>query len=79
MSDEITDLREANGEIIIKIYDDYLSWMFDNYVSMEIFRYTFCFMMFVVIPITGFGIYRWYWWSLYQNIYVPPNRIEQWW
>jgi hypothetical protein len=72
----MTDLRQQNGEIIFGYYDDYASWFFDNYVFMQFFRFSFCMIFFIVLPATGFGLYRWYWWSLYQNIYVPPNRIE---
>jgi hypothetical protein len=72
------DQRKSQGQIIFKYYDDNLSWIVDNYISMEIIRFTICFYLFILIPCTGFGLYRWYWWSLMQNIWVPPNRIEPW-
>ena len=71
-----TDTRIANGEMVFGWYDDYFSWLFDNYVFMEWFRFNFCMTFFIILPFTGFIIYRWYWWSLYKNIYIPPNRIE---
>jgi hypothetical protein len=61
----MTDTRKENGEIIFGWYDDYISWAIDNYVFMEFFRFTFCLISFIVLPVAGFGIYRWYWWSLY--------------
>ena len=72
----VVDPRITNGEIIFPVYDNYLSWMFDNYAFMEVFRFSLCLFFFIILPSSAFGAYRLYWWSLEENIYIPPNRIE---
>ena len=54
-------------------YDDNIAWLIDNDLFMESFRQTFILVWCWLIPLAAYGTYRWYWWSLSKNIYVPPR------
>ena len=52
-------------------YDNEYKWLFDNRVYRDIMRDGFVFVFFIMAPFVGYLLYRYYWWSLSKNIWVP--------
>ena len=59
------------GMVYIEYYDLWVKWIFDNEPFMELMRWTFIIVNYVVIPLLGYGAYRLYWYLLEKNIWVP--------
>ena len=62
---------ENNGMLTFTIYDQYLRWIFNNELYMNILRGSFVWVVLIIIPASIYAFYRMYWWTLSANIWTP--------
>ena len=61
----------TSGMIEIQYYTDYVKWIFNNELMMNIMRSTWVWTFLIAIPAACYSAYRIYWWTLSTEIWVP--------
>ena len=72
--DSHLEVWATNGMTEIPYYSDYAMWFFNNDFYKNFMRDSFVFIVLILLPASGYFLYRTYWWALSTDIWVPPQN-----